>query len=83
MVLVIPHSNTGENIFLNKIQQTPGRSSVSINGTLSSMIQVKLANTSTCVKWEPPKVLLTAAKKATNSTMICTKQDKLMHDSYN
>ena len=67
LVLVIPHSNAGgERVFsLIKHNKTPGRSSLNINGTLSSMIQVKLANPATCVKWEPPKELLTAAKKAT------------------
>ena len=29
------------------------------------MIQVKLANSATCIQWEPSKELLTASKKAT------------------
>ena len=67
VVLVIPHSNAGEECVFSLIKhnKTPGCSSLGINGTLSSMIQIKLANTSTCVKWDPPKALLTAAKKAT------------------
>ena len=66
VVLVITHSNADEEHFsLIKHNKTPGRSSFSINSTLLSMIQVKLANTSTCVKCKPPKALLTAARKAT------------------
>lgn len=67
LVLVIPHSNAGEERVFSLIKQnkTPIRSSLGINGTLSSMIQVKLANSATCIKWEPTKELLTAAKKAT------------------
>ena len=51
-----------KNVFsLIKHNKTPDRSSLSINGTLSSMIQVKLANSDTFVKWEPPKPLLAVA----------------------
>ena len=39
--------------------------SVSDIGTLSSLIQVKLANHDTCVEWEPEKSLLKSAKGAT------------------
>ena len=50
----------------NKRQnKTPGRSSLDANGTLSSMIQIKLANSDPCTKWEPSKDLLKAAKGAT------------------
>ena len=67
LVLVIPHSNAGEERVFSLIKQnkTPGRSSLEANGTLSSIIQVKLANTDSCVLWEPPKDLLKAAKTAT------------------
>ena len=64
VVLVIPHSNAGEEHVFSLIKQnkTPIRSSLGINGTLSSMIQVKPANSATCIHWEPS---LTASKKAT------------------
>jgi len=61
VVLVIPHSNAGEehvfSLIKSKIKLQSG-----VNGTL---IQVKLANSATCIKWEPPKDLHTASKKAT------------------
>ena len=67
LVLVIPHSNAGEERVFSLIRQnkTPDRSSLDANGTLSSMIQIKLANSDPCTKWEPSKDLLKAAKGAT------------------
>ena len=67
LILIIPHSNAGEERVFNLIKQnkTPTRSSLCVNGTLSSIIQVKLANKDSCVVWEPPKELLRSAKGAT------------------
>ena len=67
LVLIIPHSNAGEERIFNLIKQnkTPTHSSLHVNGTLSSIIQVKLANKDSCVVWEPPKELLKSAKGAT------------------
>ena len=69
LVLVIPHSNAGEERVFNLIKQnrTPTRSSLSTNGTLSSILQVKLANGDSCIKWNPPEDLLKSAKKATKT----------------
>jgi len=50
---------------LIKQNKTPIRSSLGVNGTLSSMIQVKLANSATYIQWEPSKELLAKFKKAT------------------
>ena len=74
LVLVIPHSNAGKEGVLSLIKQnrTSIRSSLNANGTLSSMIQIKLANTDSCIEWEPSKDLLKAAKTA-------TKQYNTMH----
>lgn len=67
LVLVIPHSNAGEERVFSLIKQnkTHTRSSLDNDGTLSSIIQVKLANCGPCIKWEPPKELLKASKRAT------------------
>ena len=67
LVLVIPHSNAGEERVFNLIRQnkTPTRSCLNPNGTLASIIQVKLANRQPCLAWDPPKPLLSASKKAT------------------
>lgn len=67
LILIIPHSNAGEERVFNLIKQnkTPTRSSLHVNGTLSSIIQVKLANKDSCVVWEPRKELLKSAKGAT------------------
>lgn len=67
LVLVIPHSNAGEERVFSLIKQnkTPVRSSLNANGTLSSIIQVKLANSKSCINWEPSCELLKDSKKAT------------------
>lgn len=67
LVLVIPHSNAGEERVFNLIKQnkTPTRSSLHANGTLSSIVQVKLGNKDSCIAWEPPKEMLKSAKGAT------------------
>ena len=69
LVLVIPHCNAGEERVFNLIKQnkTPTQSSFSTNGTLSSIIQVKLANGNSCIKWNPPEDLLKSAKEATKT----------------
>ena len=69
-----PHINAGEERVFSLIKQnkTPIRSSLNANGTLSSIIQIKLANTDSCIKWKPSKDLLKAAKTA-------TKQYNTMH----
>ena len=76
LVIVLPHSNAGEERVFNLIglNKTKFRSSLDNNGTLSSLIQVKLANHDTCVQWEPEKKLLKSAKGA-------TKQYNDMHKS--
>jgi len=57
LVLVIPHSNAGEEHVFNLMKQnkTPTRSSLSTNVISSKM---KLANGNSCIKWNPPKNLL-------------------------
>ena len=65
LVLVIPHSNAGEERVFRQ-NETPTRSCLDPNGTLASIIQVKLANHQTCVAWDPPKPLLSSSKKATS-----------------
>ena len=54
VVLVIPHSNAGEEHVFSLIKQNkmPIHSSLGVNGTMSSMIQVKLANSTTCIQWD-------------------------------
>ena len=67
LILTIPHSNAGEERVFNliKLNRTPTRSSLNTDGTLSSLIQIKLANQDSCIDWEPPTDLLKTAKKAT------------------
>ena len=69
LILVIPHNNAGEERVFNLIKQnrTPTRSSLSTNGSLSSIIQVKLANGDSCIQQNPPDSLLKSAKKATKA----------------
>lgn len=67
IVLVIPHSNAGEErVFsLIRLNRTSYRSSLSLDGTLSSILTVKMHNPEPCHKFEPPRCMLESAKKAT------------------
>uniref|UniRef100_H2ZWF1 HAT C-terminal dimerisation domain-containing protein n=1 Tax=Latimeria chalumnae TaxID=7897 RepID=H2ZWF1_LATCH len=65
-VLVLLHSNAGEERVFSMVRKTksPFRSSFKIDGTLASLITIKLANQEPCYNFESAKVL-TKAKKAT------------------
>ena len=67
LISCIPHSNAGEERVFNliKLNKTPTHSCLDPNGTLSSIVTVKLANEDSCFSWEPPKTLLKASKSAT------------------
>ena len=67
LILIIPHSNAGEERAFNLITQNKTRtlSSLNTNGTLVSLLQLKLANRDTWIAWEPPKKLFKCAKRAT------------------
>ena len=71
LVLVIPHCNAGEErvfslINKNKTSFRPSLAlDLALDGTLSSIVQVKLAVPDHFLTIEPPKEMLTKAKKAT------------------
>ena len=56
LVLCIPHSKAGEERVFNliKLNKTPSRNSLNLNGTLSSIVQVKLANRCDPAAWDLP-----------------------------
>ena len=66
VVLTIPHSNAGEERIFSYISKNkiPSRSSISLIGTLSSIITVK-THIENPLQWNPTESLLQAAKKAT------------------
>lgn len=67
LVLVIPHSNASEERVFSMVRKnkTPFRPSLGLDGTLSSIITVKLGIEEPCIKYEPSSALLKSAKKAT------------------
>ena len=72
-VLILPHSNAGEQRVFSMIRKnkTPFRGSLAVNGTLSSLMTIKLAN---CHQLEPPLEVLTSAKKATRNYKLLHKK---------
>ena len=67
LALVLPHSNAEEErvfsmVTKNKTNFSP---SLRLDGTMCSIITVKLANPETCMDYEPPPTVLETAKKAT------------------
>ena len=72
LVLVLPHSNAEEERVFSLItkNKTKFRPSLKLDGTLSSILTIKLSNTNPCHKYELPQKVLDTAKKA---TMECNK----------
>ena len=66
LILVLPHSNAGEERVFSMVRKnkTPFRSSLSMDGTLSSILTVKLADVN-AVQFKPTNELLKKAKSAT------------------
>ena len=67
LVLTLPHSNAGEErVFsLVRLNKTPYRSSLNLEGTLSSTLTVKLHNPEPCYEFEPPITMLEKSKIVT------------------
>ena len=68
VVMMILHSNAGEERIFSLINKnkTPSRSSLKLDGTLSSLITVK-THIENPLQWQPSKTLLEKAKKATRA----------------
>ena len=64
LVLTLPHSNAAEFSLINK-NKTKFRPSLKLDGTLSSIITLKLANTVPCHLFEPDDKIVQDAKRAT------------------
>ena len=66
VVMTIPHSNAGEERIFSLINKnkTPSRSSLNLDGTLSSLITVK-THIERPLEWKPSASVLENAKKAT------------------
>ena len=67
VILVLPHSNAGEErVFsLVHLNKTSYRSRLSLDGTLSSILTVKMHNPEPCYRFDPPNRMLEDSKKAT------------------
>uniref|UniRef100_H3ARC8 HAT C-terminal dimerisation domain-containing protein n=1 Tax=Latimeria chalumnae TaxID=7897 RepID=H3ARC8_LATCH len=70
LVLVLPHSNADEERVFSLIRKnrTPFRPNLALDGTLSSIIQVKLANPEPCFKFEPTKEVIKKPRGPHGST---------------
>ena len=66
MVLIIPHSNAAEERVFSMVRKNKTLfRSLSLDGTLSSIITVKLGVDDPCEKFQPSKQLLETARKST------------------
>ena len=67
LVLVIPHSNSGEERVFSIIRKnkTPFRPNLGIDKTLPSLLTVKLATEEPCHKYESPERVIENAGKVT------------------
>ena len=68
VIMTIPHSNAGEERIFSLINKnkTSSRSSLKLDGTLSSLITVK-THIEHALQWHPSKTLLDKAKRATKT----------------
>ena len=66
--MTIPHSNAGEERIFSLISKnkTPSRSSLQLDGSLSSLIVVK-THINNPLQWTPPLEMLQRAKTATKT----------------
>ena len=67
LVLVLPHSNAKEERLFSMVKKnkTAFRLNLKLDGTLSSVFAVKLANSNPCRKYEPTQSVLDTGKRAT------------------
>jgi len=67
LVLTLPHSNTQEERVFSMVtkNKTKFRPSLELDGTLSNILTIKLANADPCYAFEPPQEVLDATKNAT------------------
>lgn len=68
LVLVLPHSNAdAERVFsMVGLNKTKTRNSLAMDGTLSSIMAIKMAGLKPCFKWEPSVAIIKASKKPTS-----------------
>ena len=68
LVLTLPHSNAEEERVFSMVtkNKTKFRPSLKLDGTLSSILTVKLAKSEHCHKYDPPLSVLKSTKKATS-----------------
>ena len=66
--MIIPYLNASKKQIFSIVRKnkTPFRTSLALDGTLSSLITVKLGIEEPCEKFEPSKEILEKAKKATS-----------------
>ena len=69
LVLTLPHSNAEEERVFSMVtkNKTKFRPSLKLDGTLSSILTIKLANPQPCILYEPTQAVLDSARKATSS----------------
>lgn len=67
LVLILPHSNASEERIFSMVtkNKTKFRPNLHLDGTLSSILCVKLANSEPCCSYNPSSDVLESAKKAT------------------
>ena len=67
LVLTLPHSNAGEErVFsLVRLNKTPYRSCLNLDGTLSSILTVKMQDLEPCFTYEPPEQMIEQSRKVT------------------
>ena len=74
LVLVLPHSNAdAERVFtIVGLNKTKTRNSLALDGTLSSIMTIKMAGLEPCFRWEPPTEVIKASRRPQARTTLPT-----------
>src|SRR4029434_3139166 len=67
LVLVLPHSNADaeRGFSVGGLEHTKTRNNTALDGTVCSIMAIKMADLEPCFRWEPPSEVIRASEKAT------------------
>ena len=74
LVLVLPHSNSdAERVFsIVGLNKTKTRNSLALDGTLSSIMTIKMSGLEPSFRWEPPTEVIKASRRPQVRTTLPT-----------
>ena len=72
LVLVLHHSDAERVFTIVGLNKTKTRNCLALDGTLSSIMTIKMANLEPCFRWEPPTEVIKASRRPQARTTLPT-----------